>query len=212
MSACLAWLSPEEIFAMDTVIFRGVVESSPRYYRIDMPGRDDYYCTAVNVRVTDSIRGGLEEGEVYSLMYGGAKGYMSLSTSGPLEELRTGGEGIFMSERTGPDTGWRTETGYFCYADLAELRIGEGIRFVFLDTEEGVRFDRSTYEEAAEAETLDEIADYIRRMIGETERTQPAAVPAEPQRDPAELDSALLDPGYGVEGPHGARELPDGTV
>ena len=76
MSACLAWLSPEEIFAMDTVIFRGVVESSPRYYRIDMPGRDDYYCTAVNVRVTDSIRGGLEEGEVYSLMYGGAKGYM----------------------------------------------------------------------------------------------------------------------------------------
>ena len=212
MSACLAWLSQEEIFAMDTVIFRGVVESSPRYYRIDMPGRDDYYCTAVNVRVTDSIRGGLEEGEVYSLMYGGAKGHMSLSTSGPLEELRTGGEGIFMSERTGPDTGWRTETGYFCYADLAELRIGEGIRFVFLDTEEGVRFDRSTYEEAAEAETLDEIADYIRRMIGETERTQPAAVPAEPQRDPAELDPALLDPSYGVEGPHGARELPDGTV
>ena len=179
MSACLVWLSPEEIFAMDTVIFRGVVESSPRYYRIDMLGRDYYYCTAVNVRVTDSIRGGLEEGEVYSLMYGGAKGYMS---------------------------------GYFCYADLAELRIGEGIRFVFLDTEEGVRFDRSTYEEAAEAETLDEIADYIRRMIGETERTQPAAVPAEPQRDPAELDSALLDPGYGVEGPHGARELLDGTV
>ena len=75
-----------------------------------------------------------------------------------------------------------------------------------------MRFDRSTYEEAAEAETLDEIADYIRRMIGETERTQPAAVPAEPQRDPAELDSALLDPGYGVEGPHGARELLDGTV
>lgn len=206
VAACLAWLSPEEIFAMDTVIFRGVVESEPRYYRIDMLGRDWYYCTVVNVRVTDSIRGGLEEGEVYSLMYSGARGHMSLSTSGPLERLEAGSEAIFMAEQTGPDTGWRTETGYFCYADLAELRIGEGIRFVFLDTEEGLAFDRSTYEEIRDAETLDEVSDYARQMTA-PERSQAAQVPAESQSAPAEIDPALLDPSYGAEGPNGGRAV-----
>lgn len=206
-SACLVWLSPEEVFAQDTVIFRGVVESSPRYYRIEMPGRDYYYCTVVSVRVADSIRGGLEEEEVYSLMYSGAKGYMSLSTSGPLERLEAGSEAIFMAERTGPDTGWRTETGYFCYADLAELRIGEGIRFVFLDTGDGLDFSRSTYGEIADAETLDEVADYVRRMTG-GEQGRPAAVPAEPQ--PAPSYTAQADGPSG--GPAGARELPGGAL
>ena len=95
---------------------------------------------------------------------------------------------------------------------MAEYYLSEGLRYVFLDTGDGLAFERGLYEEIAEAETLDEIADYIRRMIGEAERMQPAAVPAEPQAAPAEIDPALLEPSYGVEGPNGGRELPDGAA
>lgn len=207
-AACLAWLSPEEIFARDTVIFRGIVREL-RYYEVDevrlSGGRTQY--TAAAVEVTDPIRGKLTAGEVCTVLYMGGPD-MAASISGPLERLEVDSEAIFMPEAANGETGVRNGASYFCYADLAELYLSEGLRFVFLDTGDGLDFERDVYGEIANAETLDEIADYIRGMIGQTEQTRPAAVPAEPQADPAEIEPALLDPGYGVEAPGGARPVP----
>nr|WP_325303433.1 hypothetical protein [uncultured Oscillibacter sp.] len=232
MSSCLAWLSPEEIFAQDTVIFRGTVREL-HYFMVEPDAGDmEHYYTRALVEVTDSIRGGLTVGETYSLLWLGARGYMSTSISGALEDLDVGGEAIFMPIRTGQDTGWREGDLYFCYADLAEFYLSEGSRYVFADTADGLVFDRSTYEEIAGAETLDEIAAYIREQIGEeepqrwvvigeeeepesggyvfvegTEQTQPAAVPAAPQTEPSETVNA----GPSASGPSGALELPGGA-
>ena len=232
MSSCLAWLSPEEIFAQDTVIFRGTVREL-HYFMVEPDaGPMERYYTRALVEVTDSIRGGLAAGETYSLLWLGARGYMSTSISGALEDLDVGGEAIFMPARTDQDTGWKQGSSYFCYADLADFYLGEGTRYVFADTAEGLVFDRSTYEEIAGAETLDEIAAYIREQIGEeepqrwvvigeeeepesggyvfvegTEQTQPAAVPAAPQTEPSETVNA----GPSASGPSGALELPGGA-
>ena len=232
MSACLAWLSPEEIFAQDTVIFRGTVREL-HYFMVEPDAGDmEHYYTRALVEVTDSIRGGLTVGETYSLLWLGARGYMSTSISGALEDLDVGSDAVFMPIRTGQDTGWREGDLYFCYADLAEFYLSEGTRYVFADTAEGLVFDRSTYEEIAGAETLDEIAAYIREQIGEeepqrwvvigeeeepesggyvfvegTEQTQPAAVPAAPQTEPSETVNA----GPSASGPSGALELPGGA-
>ena len=232
MSSCLAWLSPEEIFAQDTVIFRGTVREL-HYFMVEPDAGDmEHYYTRALVEVTDSIRGGLTVGETYSLLWLGARGYMSTSISGALEDLDVGGEAIFMPARTDQDTGWKQGSSYFCYADLADFYLGEGTRYVFADTAEGLVFDRSTYEEIAGAETLDEIAAYIREQIGEeepqrwvvigeeeepesggyvfvegTEQTQPAAVPAAPQTEPSETVNA----GPSASGPSGALELPGGA-
>ncbi len=204
-AACLAWLSPEEIFAQDTAIFRGTVRQL-RYYVVEevRPGGIRSQYTAAAVEVTDPIRGKLKAGEIRTVLYPGGPD-MSTSISGPLEELEVGSDAIFMPEKTGGETGVENPGTYFCYADLGDFYLSEGIRFVFLDTGDGLAFDRSTYEEAAEAETLNEVAAYIREMIEEPERARPAAVPAEPQMDPAETDPALLDPSYGAEGPNGGR-------
>ena len=232
MSSCLAWLSPEEIFAQDTVIFRGTVREL-HYFMVEPDaGPMERYYTRALVEVTDSIRGGLKAGETYSLLWLGARGYMSTSISGALEDLDVGSDAVFMPIRTGQDTGWREGERYFCYADLAEFYLSEGTRYVFADTAEGLVFDRSTYEEIAGAETLDEIAAYIREQIGEeepqrwvvigeeeepesggyvfvegTEQTQPAAVPAAPQTEPSETVNA----GPSASGPSGALELPGGA-
>lgn len=232
MSSCLAWLPPEEIFAQDTAIFRGTVREL-HYFKIESEGgpMEQYYTRAL-VEVTDPIRGGLTAGETYSLLWLGARGYMSTSISGALEDLDVGSDAIFMPARTGQDTGWRHGSSYFCYADLADFYLGEGSRFVFAGTAEGLAFDRSTYEEIAEAETLDDVAAYIREQVGEedttwrvvigeekepetggyvfvegTEQTQPAAEPAVPQMEPSETANA--DPS--APGPNGARELPGGA-
>jgi len=231
VSSCLAWLSPEEIFAQDTVIFRGAVREL-HDFKVESDGPMEQYYTRAFVEVTESIRGGLTVGETYSLLWLGARGYMSTSISGALEDLDVGGEAIFMPARTDQDTGWKQGSSYFCYADLADFYLGEGTRYVFADTAEGLVFDRSTYEEIAGAETLDEIAAYIREQIGEeepqrwvvigeeeepesggyvfvegTEQTQPAAVPAAPQTEPSETVNA----GPSASGPSGALELPGGA-
>ena len=213
-SACLAWLEPEEIFDQDTVIFRGTVRDL-QYYQVEMDtlGIENYYTRAI-VEVTDTIRGDLIKGEIYALIYMGAKGYMSTSISGPLEELDVGSDAIFMPIRTDRDTGRKEGNGYFCYADLADFYLSEGMRYVFADTGEGLDFERSTYPELETAETLDEVAAYVREMTGETERTQPAAVPATPQTEPPETKQAApeeADPSHFADGPRGAQEMPGGA-
>lgn len=161
-SADVPWLSPEELFAQDTVIFRGTVQAL-RYYVISAGEWDAYY-TVADLEITDSIRGGLREGESCSLLYMGAKGYSVTSLSGTLAGLDVGSEAIFMPIWTNAETGWRRDAGYFCYADLADLYLSEGMRCVFADTGDGLSFDRGTYPEIAEAQTLDQVAAYIRDM------------------------------------------------
>ena len=208
ISACLDWLSPEEIFAQDTVIFRGTVREL-HYFMVEPDAGDmERYYTRALVEVTDSIRGSLTVGETYSLLWLGARGYMSTSISGALEDLDVGSDAIFMPIRTDQDTGWREGDRYFCYADLAEFYLSEGSRYVFADTADGLTFDRGTYVGIVEAETLDEIAAYIREKIGAGERTQPAAEPAVPQTEPSETANA----GPSAPGPNGALELPGGAL
>lgn len=212
MSACLAWLSPEEIFAQDTVIFRGTVREL-HYFMVEPDGgpMEQYYTRAL-VEVTDSIRGSLTAGETCSLLWLGAKGYMSTSISGALEDLDVGSDAIFMPIPTDQDAGWRAGDRYFCYADLAEFYLSEGSRYVFADTENGLTFDRGTYEGIAEAETLDEIAAYIREQTGEVEETQPATVPTVPQTEPSRGPSETKNAGPSASGPSGALELPGGAL
>ena len=233
MSACLAWLSPEEIFAQDTAVFRGTIRELQ--YFVTGPGHggmETYYTRAI-VEVTDPIRGDLTAGETYSLLWLGAKGYMTTSISGPLEDLEEGSEAVFMPIPTDRDTGWREGDRYFCYADLADFYLGEGQRYVFADTAEGPAFDRSTYEGLAGAETLDDVTAYIREQIGAedpqgravigggigpepgghvfvegAERTRPAEH-AVPQEEPSETAEADGSPASGPAGALG--QLPGGA-
>lgn len=236
MSACLAWLSPEEIFDRDTVIFRGTVREL-HYFVVEADGvpMEQYYTRAI-VEVTDSIRGNVTAGETYSLLWLGAKGYMSTSIAGALEDLDVGGEAIFMPARTDRDTGWREGDSCFCYADLADFYLSEGMRFVFADTAGGLDFERSAYPEISEVESLDEVAAYIREQIGEgattwrvvigeekepesggyvfvegTEQTRPAAEPVVPQTEPSRGPAETANAGSSAPGPTGAREVPGGA-
>lgn len=161
-SSCLAWLDPEEIFAQDTAVFRGTVRDL-RFYVVQV-GPDTLYYTVANVEVSACVRGDLEPGETASVTYLGAKGYMSTSISGPLDRMDVGDEGIFMPIRTSQETGWERGDCFLCYGDLGEFYLSEGMRFVFLDTGEGLEFERNVYEEIAGAETLDEVEAYVRRM------------------------------------------------
>ena len=66
------------------------------------------------------------------------------------------------------DTGWRSGDDYFCYADLAELYMDEGRRFLFLDTGDGVSYASEVYDipaSSGETVTLDDVTAYLRGLL-----------------------------------------------
>ncbi len=208
-AACLAWLDPEEIFAMDTLIFRGVVRDL-QYYEVTGGYRG--YFTVAAVEVTDVLRGDLDAGDIYNIYLPILKGQASNSTAGDLESLEVGSEAIFMPYAATADTGITSGDAYFCYADVAECWFDEGVRFLFLQTEEGLRYASDVYDlgvDPSEA-TLDDAAAYIRSMLApqegpevdtpsgsETAEALPsggeAAQSAEPQAAPGDAGQAPVD-------------------
>lgn len=211
-SASLVWLEPEEIFARDTAIFRGTVLNL-RYFEVAAGGESRYY-TVASVEITDCVRGELAAGDIYNVLYLGAAGRMSTSISGDLERLEVGSDAVFMPYVAAADTGWSSGEDYFCYADLAELYFAEGVRFLFLDTGDGLSFDRAAYADIADAETLDEVMDYLRENVPNADEppdtAQAAQTPAEPQAEPSSTAEAY--PAGIRSGPAGAREQPGGAV
>ena len=174
----LAWLDPEEILALDTVIFRGTV-TGLRYFEVAVGGLEETY-TVASVEVSDCIRGDLAAGDTYNVAYRGGPG-VTTSISGDLEDLAVGSEAVFMPYIATPDTGWRSGEDYFCYADLAELYMDEGHRFLFLDTGDGVAYAAEVYDIPAaggETVTLDDVAAYLRGLLG-PESSGPSGAPDE---------------------------------
>ena len=172
-AACLAWLDPEEIFAMDTLIFRGVVRDL-QYYEVTGGYRG--YFTVAAVEVTDVLRGDPDAGDIYNIYLPILKGQASNSTAGDLESLEVGSEAIFMPYAATADTGITSGDAYFCYADVAECWFDEGVRFLFLQTEEGLRYASDVYNlgvDPSEA-TLDDAAAYIRSMLAAQENQEGA--------------------------------------
>lgn len=164
-TADVIWLSPEEILNLDTVIFRGTV-TGLRYFEVTVGGLEETY-TVASVEVSDCLRGDLAAGDTYNVAYRGGPG-VTTSLSGDLENLEVGSEAIFMPYVATPETGWSSGDSYFCYADLAELYMDEGRRFLFLDTSDGVSYASEVYDIPAsngESVTLDDVAAYLRGLL-----------------------------------------------
>lgn len=164
-TADVIWLSPEEILDLDTVIFRGTV-TGLRYFEVTVGGLEETY-TVASVEVSDCIRGDLAAGDTYNVAYRGGPG-VTTSISGDLENLAVGSEAVFMPRIATPDTGWSSGDDYFCYADLAELYMDEGRRFLFLDTGDGVSYAAEVYDiPAADGDTvtLDDVTAYLRELL-----------------------------------------------
>lgn len=160
----LVWLTPEELLERDTWIFRGTVEDMS-YYKVDEIGALGGCFTVAEVRVTDVLRGELTAGDTCRVLLPVVRGYMSNSIAGVLEEVEVGSEAIFMPRPASPETVVSESGRSFCYADVADAYFTEGLRFLFLQTGDGLRFERSAYADIRDAQTLDEVYEYLRGML-----------------------------------------------
>lgn len=167
-TSCVQWLSSEEIFAMDIDIFMGTVTDMQAYHVTD--GMDKYF-TVATVEIEDSIRSELGIGDTCRIYLPFAEvDGITATTSiiGDLDELKVGSRAIFMPYQTTEDVGLGSGDVWLSYADFADYYFGEGMRFLFLETENGTSYETGVYEvSGGNAASLEDIAEYIRDMVND---------------------------------------------
>lgn len=160
-------LSAEEILDQGYDIFKGVV-TGLQVYRVT--GKINQYFTVATIEVTDSIRGAQQNGDICEIYLPVAKVddmVMVNSVSGDLDKLEVGSNAIFMPRTATETTGLgKKDLGeWLCYADFADYYFSEAIRYLFLETESGVSYEKNVYEIPDENITLDDVAEYLRKML-----------------------------------------------
>ena len=163
--ACLVYLTEEELFTeWSDAIFKGTVTKIDNI-KLNFNGSADYRALA-EVQVEKVYYGACEEGETIRMLLPGAvSGSIHSSIMDTLGELKAGMTGIFMPMAYGIDSVYQSNGATLYLGELAPYGFGDGIRFAFLETEDGLVFSRDAYVGAKDASTLEEIEVYVEQMV-----------------------------------------------
>lgn len=164
-SSQLVELTEEELFtSCDAVIFRGRILNISNI-EISFNGNKDYGAIA-EIEVETVYRGSCDIGDTVSVLLPCPimEDYW-VEDTGTVSVMQAGMTGIFMP-MIYTDTSMHLQNGAkLALKDIADYGFGDGERFAFLVTKNGLVFDRRSYESISDAATLDEIENYILNMI-----------------------------------------------
>lgn len=164
----LAWLTEEELFSsFDTDIFKGTITKIENIV-MDFNGSKDYRAIA-EIEIQEVYRGACQENDVVSVLLPCpiADGVWVEDTE-TISAMKAGMTGIFMLIAY-DDTSVREENGAkLALKDIADYGFADGSRYAFLETEDGLVFAKWAYESIADATTLEQIENYVLKMIADT--------------------------------------------
>ncbi len=163
--ADLASLSKEEIFQkMNTNIFKGTVMSI-RNIEIDFNGSKDYKALA-QIKVDEVYRGKVNPGETITVLLPcQINSNVWTEDTDTISAMREGMMGIFMPMVYDNNSIAQVNGVTLHYKELADCGFSDGVRFAFLETSKGLVFDKYTYPELKDSTTLDQVEEYIIKMI-----------------------------------------------
>jgi len=158
-------LTEEELFhKYNTDIFMGQIEDINNI-KINMNGSTDYRAIA-NIRIDKIYRGNGTVGDTISVLLPcPINTNIWVEDTEVVSSMRIGMTGIFMPLKY-DETSYREENGAkINLMDIAEYGFLDGVRFAFLNSDNGLIFDEHSYEPIASVTTLEEIETYIMKMI-----------------------------------------------
>lgn len=158
----LVYLTEDEMFAQERMyIFRGKV-SGLTNLTIDFNGEREVRCIAT-IEIEKVYQGDISEGEQIKMLLPCpiAENNIWIEDTGIISQLKSGMEGIFMPMIYSEESYWEQNGAVLLKTDLAPCGLDDGMRWAFLNTENGLVFERNAYSKAANAKTLDEIEEYV---------------------------------------------------
>ncbi len=165
-SSSLIFLTEEELFThFNTAIFKGRIRNLNNI-ELNFNGDKNYRAIA-EIEVETVYRGSCNAGDIVSVLLPCPvmNGFWAEDTD-TVSSMQTGMTGIFMPI-VYDDTSVREQNGArLALKDIADYGFADGVRYAFLETQDGLVFSRSSYESISDATTLDEIETYILNMIG----------------------------------------------
>lgn len=165
-SNSLIFLTEEELFTyFNTAIFKGRIRNLNNI-ELNFNGDKNYRAIA-EIEVETVYRGSCNAGDIVSVLLPCPvmNGFWA-EDADTVSSMQTGMTGIFMPI-VYDDTSVREQNGArLALKDIADYGFADGVRYAFLETQDGLVFSRSSYESISDATTLDEIENYILNMIG----------------------------------------------
>ncbi len=167
-SGSLIYLTEEELFTyFDTAIFLGTVREI-RNIELDFNG-DTAYRAIAEIEVERVYRGPCADGETVSVLLPcPIDSGLWVEDTETVSAMREGMSGIFMPViYDNENSRWEQNGAVLIKKDIVDYGFADGVRYAFLETESGLVFDRGAYESIADAQTLDEIEEYILEMVSQ---------------------------------------------
>lgn len=147
----------------DLAAFHGTVRAIHNL-EIIFKYRTDYF-SIVELEIIEDFRTGLDAGTIVTLrmpghIYDGGGTNTIMDIAGT---LKVGEEAIMMPYHYN-ETSFYTETGgeTVHLNEISQYGIGDGIRWLFVETDEGLVFERNSYPSFRHAKTLEDVAEIIR--------------------------------------------------
>jgi hypothetical protein len=173
----LVEMTEEELFNNDkTDIFSGTVKDI-RNIEILMGGEQNYY-TVVEIDVDKVFRGSCVSGDVATILldYPLNMEGMEREDTNVTSNMTEGMKGIFMPIKYDESAFLEVDGEKLYWTDLADFSFPDGERYAFLETEDGLIFDRYAYASTQNAESLEAIEEYVKMMLGDDGDTGSAVI------------------------------------
>lgn len=161
----LIWLTEKELFnEYNTNIFMGKIEDI-KNIKIDFNGSIEYRAIA-EIKIDKIYRGNGTVGETVSVLLPcPIDTNVWVEDTGVVSSMRVGMTGIFMPIKY-DESSYREENGTKIYwQDIAGYGFMDGERYAFLNTDNGLVFAKDAYKSIASATSLEEIEQFIIRMV-----------------------------------------------
>lgn len=161
----LIGLSEEDLFhKFNTDIFRGKIEDI-RNIKININGSVEYNAIA-KIKIDKVYRGSGKVGETVSVLLPcPINKNVWVEDTEVASSMRVGMTGIFMPIKY-DKTSYLEQNGAKIYwQDIAEYGFLDGMRYAFLNSPNGLIFEKNAYKSIASASSLEDIEQYVLKMI-----------------------------------------------
>ncbi|MBR3217883.1 hypothetical protein [Exiguobacterium sp. s131] len=159
-------MTEDELFSKwNPVVVRGTV-TNIRHIEIDFNGETEYQ-SLITIHVSNVYRGDVQIGRdlivrADAIGETGQAEHMSV-----ISHVKQGMEGIFMPIPYDDEFVWEQNDATLRLKDIADYGFPDGERYLFLDTPNGLLFERDAYPSLQGVDSLDEVEDWMMTRFSE---------------------------------------------
>lgn len=154
-----------ELFTtVNSVIFNGTITEIENI-ELNLNGEKEYRAIA-KIKVNEVCRGDYKaEDSLYVLLPCPTNSHLKMTDPETVSAMRVGMTGVFMPMQYDATSSYKRNGATLVLSEIAAYGFDDGSRYAFLETEQGLVFARWAYPSIADAITLEQIEDYIAKII-----------------------------------------------